>query len=159
MGHIVVFTDGSCLTNPGPAGWGWWRDDDCWAGGPLAHGTNQQAELLALLAALTTVPLDLRLEVVSDSQYAINSATKWMAGWKRAGWVTASKKPVANLDIMQRLDAAIVARTAPWKATWVKGHSGVPGNEAADGVAGAAARAAQAGSLDLLGPGWSSPLR
>lgn len=154
--QVRVFTDGSALRNPGPSGWAWWAHDGSWSAGPLPHGTNQQAELIAILMALRSVPLDARLEIVSDSQYAINSATKWIDGWKRAGWLTAGRKPVANLTIMKKLDEAMAARVAPWTATWVKGHSGVAGNERADRLANDAAQAAKSGKKALLGPGWTS---
>ena len=83
---IIAAADGSALGNPGPAGWAWYVDDDCWAAGGWAHGTNNKAELTAVLDLLQqTAHLAEDLLVYCDSTYVINSVTKWMAGWKRRG--------------------------------------------------------------------------
>ena len=108
---IVAAADGSALGNPGPAGWGWYVDDDCWAVGGWARGTNNMAELTAVLDLLQqTAHLDDDLLVYCDSTYVINSVTKWMAGWKRRGWRKGDGKPVLNVEIMQALDAAMQGR-------------------------------------------------
>jgi len=135
---IVAAADGSALGNPGPAGWGWYVDDECWAVGGWPHGTNNMAELTAVLDLLQqTAHLDDDLLVYCDSTYVINSVTKWMAGWKRRGWRKGDGQPVLNLEIMQALDAAMVGRRVRFE--WVKGHSGHVLNEAADRLANAAA--------------------
>lgn len=155
-----MYTDGSSLGNPGPGGWAWWRHDECWAAGSLPHTTNQQAELVALLMALRQVPPDVPLRVLSDSQYAVNTATRWLEAWKRAGWRTAGGQQVANLTIVKHLDVAIAARSVRPTVMWVRGHSGVAGNEQADKAAVAAAYAERAGRAARGGPGWSaSPAR
>lgn len=155
---IIAATDGSALGNPGPAGWAWYVDDDCWAAGGWAHGTNNMGELTAVLDLLQqTAHVDDDLLVYCDSRYAIDSITKWMPGWKRNGWVKKDRKPVLNVEIMKALDTAMQGRRV--KFEWVKGHSGHALNEAADVRANAAAAAYQAGSLPDTGPGFSGGVR
>ena len=150
---ITAAADGSALGNPGPAGWGWYVDEDCWAVGGWARGTNNMAELTAVLDLLQqTAHLDEDLLVYCDSTYVINSITKWMAGWKRKGWKKGDGKPVLNIEIMQALDAAMTGRRV--KFAWVKGHSGHPLNEAADRLANGAAQAWRSGAAPDGGPGF-----
>ena len=138
--RIIAAADGSALGNPGPSGWGWYVDDTCWAAGGWAHGTNNKAELTAVLDLLQqTAHLSEDLLVYCDSTYVINSVTKWMAGWKRRGWKKGDGKPVLNVEIMQALDEAMAGRRVEF--AWVKGHSGHPLNEAADRLANGAAAA------------------
>ena len=138
---IVAAADGSSLNNPGPAGWAWFIDKDNWACGGWPHGTNNRGELMALLQLLTATAgaPDEPLKVLCDSQYVINSVTKWMAGWKRRGWVKADKKPVQNVELLKAIDQAITGRTVSFE--WVKGHAGHPENERCDELARAAASA------------------
>ncbi|GAA1476805.1 ribonuclease HI family protein [Nocardioides aestuarii] len=151
---LVAAADGSALGNPGPAGWAWYVDDDRWASGGWPHGTNNMGELTAVLDLLQqTADLDDDLVVYCDSTYAINAITKWMAGWKRKGWKKGDGKPVANVEIMKALDAAMRPNVT---FRWVKGHAGHELNEKADELANAAARAHQAGSSPAAGPGFSS---
>lgn len=151
---IIAAADGSALGNPGPAGWGWYVDDDCWAAGGWAHGTNNMAELTAVLDVLQqTAHLDEDLLLYCDSTYVINSVTKWMAGWKRRGWRKGDGQPVLNLDIMKALDAAMVGRRVRFE--WVKGHSGHVLNEAADRLANAAAASWKLGTAPRPGPGFA----
>ena len=150
---IIAAADGSALGNPGPAGWGWYVDDDCWAAGGWIRGTNNKAELTAVLDLLQqTAHLEDDLLVYCDSTYVINSVTTWMAGWKRRGWKKGDGQPVLNVEIMQALDAAMQGRRV--RFTWVKGHSGHPLNEAADRLANGAATAWRAGSAPPPGPGF-----
>jgi ribonuclease HI len=149
---IIAAADGSALGNPGPAGWAWYVDDDCWACGGWARGTNNMGELTAVLDLLQqTAHLDDDLLVYCDSLYVINSVTKWMAGWKRRGWRKGDGKVVLNVEIMQALDEAMRARRVRFQ--WVKGHSGHPLNEAADRLANAAATSWKAGTAPAPGPG------
>jgi ribonuclease HI len=151
---IIAAADGSALGNPGPAGWAWYVDDDCWASGGWANGTNNMGELMAVLDLLQqTAHLDDELHVYCDSTYVINTITKWMAGWKRKGWKKGDGKPVMNLELVQALDAAMQGRRV--KFEWVKGHSGHVLNEAADRRANAAAAAYQAGGVPNPGPGFA----
>ena len=150
--RIIAAADGSALGNPGPSGWGWYVDDTCWAAGGWAHGTNNKAELTAVLDLLQqTAHLSEDLLVYCDSTYVINSVTKWMAGWKRRGWKKGDGKPVLNVEIMQALDEAMAGRRVGF--AWVKGHSGHPLNEAADRLANGAAAAWKQGGRPGAGPG------
>ena len=151
-GVIIAAADGSALGNPGPAGWAWYVDDDRWASGGWPHGTNNMGELMAVLDLLQqTAHLDDELHVFCDSTYVINAITKWLAGWKRKGWKTASGQPVKNVELMKALDVAMTGRTV--KFEWVKGHTGHELNEAADRLANGAAAAYQRGDLPDPGPG------
>lgn len=150
----VVAVDGSVLGNPGPAGWAWYVDENCWAAGGWPSSSNNRGELTALLELLkATAPTNEELHVLADSQYVINSVTKWIAGWKANGWRKADKKPVVNVDLMQAIDKAITGRKVSFE--WVRGHSGHPLNEAADDKARAAATAYQHHSSVESGPGWT----
>jgi ribonuclease HI len=150
---LIAAADGSALGNPGPSGWAWYVDDDCWASGGWAHGTNNMGELTAVLDLLQqTAGVDEELHVFCDSTYAINAITKWMAGWKRRGWKKGDGKPVANVEIMKALDEAMQGRRVVFE--WVKGHAGHVLNEKADELANAAARAFQEGSAPDPGPGF-----
>lgn len=150
----VVAVDGSALGNPGPAGWAWYVDENCWAAGGWPSSSNNRGELTALLELLkATAPTNEELHVLADSQYVINSVTKWMSGWKKRGWRKSDKSPVLNADLMQAIDKAITGRKVSFE--WVRGHSGHPLNEAADDKARAAATAYQHHSSVESGPGWT----
>ena len=152
---IIAAADGSALGNPGPAGWGWYVDDDHWACGGWPHGTNNMGELTAVLDLLEqTADVDDDLVIYCDSKYAINSITQWMPGWKRKGWKKGDGKPVMNVEIMQALDRAMAGRTNV-RFEWIKGHSGHALNEEADRLANGAATAYQKGSVPDAGPGWA----
>ena len=152
---IIAAADGSALGNPGPAGWGWYVDDQHWASGGWPHGTNNMGELMAVLDLLQqTAHLDAPLHILCDSQYVINSVTKWMPGWKRNGWKKKDGKPVLNVDLMKAIDDAIAGRPVTFE--WVKGHAGHHLNEKADDLANAAATAYQAGRVPPTGPGFLS---
>ncbi|MET0854040.1 MAG: RNase H family protein [Microterricola sp.] len=151
---IIASADGSALGNPGPTGWAWYVDDDCWAAGGWPHATNNQGELTAVLELFrATAHLDDDLHVLCDSQYVINSVTKWMPGWKKKGWRKADGKPVMNLEILQELDAALAGRR--YRFEWVKGHANHPMNEAADERARAVSEAFQNRTPIPTGPGWT----
>ncbi|MGO2542792.1 MAG: RNase H family protein [Specibacter sp.] len=151
---IVAAADGSALGNPGPAGWAWYVDDNCWGAGGWPHGTNNMGELMAVLdlfkstAHLPEEPL----HILCDSQYVINSVTKWMPGWKRKGWRKSDGKPVLNVELLKEIDAAIAGRKYTFE--WVKGHAGHDLNEAADDRARDAATAYQAKRAPNPGPGF-----
>jgi ribonuclease HI len=149
---IIAAADGSALGNPGPAGWAWYVDDHRWASGGWPHGTNNMGELMAVLDLLQqTAHLDDELRVYCDSQYVINTITKWMAGWKRRGWRKGDGKPVMNIELVKGLDEAMQGRTVDF--VWVKGHAGHELNEAADRLANAAAAAYRDGREPEPGPG------
>jgi ribonuclease HI len=152
---ITAAADGSALGNPGPAGWAWYVNDDCWRAGGWPHGTNNQGELMAVLdlfRATAHVP-DEDLRVLCDSQYVINSITKWMPGWKRKGWRKADGKPVLNVELLKELDRELSGRKYTFE--WVKGHAGHDLNEAADVRARDAATAYQQGVAARSGPGFA----
>lgn len=155
---IIAAADGSALGNPGPAGWGWYIDSDRWACGGWKRGTNNQGELVAVLDLLRqTRDLDEPLEILCDSQYVINSVTKWMHGWKRKGWKKADGKPVLNVEIMRALDAELAAAKSSGREVsfrWVKGHAGHELNEKADRLANGAAQSYAGGSSPDSGPGF-----
>lgn len=154
--EIIAAADGSALGNPGPAGWAWYIDDDHWASGGWAHGTNNMGELKAVLDLFeaTASRPEAKLRVYCDSQYVINSLTKWMPGWKKKGWKKSDGKPVLNRDLLEALDRALTGRD--YEFIWVKGHAGHELNEKADSLANGAARAYQEGYEPAHGPGFGA---
>lgn len=133
---VEIYTDGACRGNPGPGGWGVvlrhkGREKTLCGGDP--NTTNNRMELMAAIVALESLKRDCKVRLHIDSKYVMDGITQWMDNWKRRGWKTANKKPVKNIDLWQRLDAAIRAHDIDW--VWVKGHSGEPGNELADQLA------------------------
>lgn len=156
---LTVAVDGSALGNPGPAGWAWYIDQQNWAAGGWKRATNNRGELQAvieILQASADSGQDLRL--LADSQYVINSVTKWMPGWKKKGWKKRDGKDVLNKDQMVRIDELMTAAKAAGRDvsfTWVKGHAGHELNEYADERAHGAALAFQRGQDVQAGPGLS----
>jgi len=135
--HVVdAFTDGACSGNPGPGGWGAilrWRGHEKEISGGEPDTTNNRMELMAAIAALETLKRPARVRVHTDSIYVKDGITKWLSSWKRRGWKTADKKPVKNVELWQRLEAAAARHDVSWH--WVRGHSGHPENERADALA------------------------
>jgi ribonuclease HI len=135
-GRVVIHTDGACSGNPGPGGWGAILE---WGGrrreikGGEAHTTNNRMELMAAISALETLKRPCDVDLHTDSEYLRQGIMKWIHGWKRNGWKTADKKPVKNVDLWQRLDAAVARHTVHWH--WVRGHAGHDLNERADELA------------------------
>ena len=141
MPELWAWTDGACSGNPGPGGWGvLMRALD---GGTVvkerelsggeAETTNNRMELLAAISALETLARPSHITIVTDSAYVKNGVTGWIFGWKKNGWKTADRKPVKNVDLWQRLDAAQARHKVTW--TWIKGHAGHAENERADELA------------------------
>lgn len=154
---LIAAADGSALGNPGPAGWAWYVDEDRWASGGWAHGTNNMGELTAVLDLLQqTADVDDDLLVICDSTYAIKAIREWSPGWKRRGWKKRDGKPVANVEIMKALDTAMEGRRDRVHFEWVKGHAGHELNERADALANAAAYAHKEGREPEPGPGMGS---
>ncbi|MFU1681993.1 ribonuclease HI [Phaeobacter piscinae] len=141
MAELFAYTDGACSGNPGPGGWGVLlraMDGETIVkekelSGGEAETTNNRMELLAAINALESLARPSTLTVVTDSAYVKNGVTGWIYGWKRNGWKTASKKPVKNVELWQRLDEAQRRHDVTWE--WVKGHAGHPENERADELA------------------------
>jgi|SRR5690625_3309365 len=133
---VEIFTDGACRGNPGPGGWGAllrYGDKEKTLHGGEANTTNNRMELMAAIQALEHLKRPCRVILTTDSQYVRKGITEWMPNWKRRGWKTASRQPVKNVDLWQRLDAARERHDIEWK--WVRGHTGHPGNERADALA------------------------
>jgi ribonuclease HI len=134
--RVVIHTDGACSGNPGPGGWGAIiRDGERvteMKGGEAAT-TNNRMELLAAISALESLPDATPAELHTDSQYLRDGITQWLAGWKKNGWRTSDKKPVKNVDLWQRLEAAAARHHVSWH--WVRGHIGHDENERADALA------------------------
>lgn len=136
MSEVVIHTDGACKGNPGPGGWGAVLEygDVCRElHGGEAMTTNNRMELTAVIEALNALTRSCKVRVVTDSQYVQKGVQEWMSDWKRRGWKTAAKKPVANQDLWQALDAALSRHEVSWE--WVRGHQGHEGNERADALA------------------------
>lgn len=143
--RVLAACDGACKRNPGPAAWAWVIAADVngapgrWAAGALGTATNNIAELTALEELLSTVDAGTPLEVRMDSQYAMNAVTTWLPGWRKKGWKTASGNPVANRDLVVRIDALLTGRDV--KFVYVPAHQtdGDPLNAFADEAASACA--------------------
>ncbi len=134
----LVYTDGACLGNPGPGGWGWVIPGGEWACGAEPRTTNQRMELRAVLEALREISGV--VEVVSDSTYVVNCfRDRWYEGWIKRGWRNSSRKEVANRDLWEPLIAEYLARSEQISFRWVKGHSGDEWNDIADELASTAA--------------------
>ena len=135
-GRVVIHTDGACSGNPGPGGWGAileWGDHCREIKGGEPHTTNNRMELMAAISALEALKRPCDVDIHTDSQYLRQGITSWIHGWKRNGWRTGDKKPVKNVDLWLRLDAAIARHTVHWH--WVRGHAGHDLNERADELA------------------------
>jgi ribonuclease HI len=133
---VHLFTDGACSGNPGPGGWGVilrWRDQEKELSGAEPVTTNNRMELFAAIAGLEALKRPARVRIHTDSMYLKDGITKWIHSWKAKGWKTADKKPVKNVDLWQRLEAAIEHHDVSWH--WVRGHSGHVENEHADELA------------------------
>jgi ribonuclease HI len=141
MAEIFAYTDGACSGNPGPGGWGALmiarkggtvlREKEL--SGGEAQTTNNRMELMAAISALESLTRASPVTLVTDSAYVKNGVTVWIHGWKRNGWRTADKKPVKNVDLWQRLEAAQARHRVTW--AWIKGHAGHAENERADALA------------------------
>ena len=137
--RVEIHTDGACKGNPGPGGWGAVLRFGAHVKelhGGEAGTTNNRMELTAVIRALEALTRPCRVRLHTDSQYVQKGITVWIFDWKRRGWRTADKKPVKNVDLWQRLEAAIESHKVRWH--WVKGHAGHPENERADALARAA---------------------
>jgi ribonuclease HI len=146
MKKVEIFTDGACKGNPGPGGWGallrMGRHEKELSGSDPAT-TNNRMEMTAVIRALEALiePCDVLLH--SDSRYVIDGMTKWVHGWQKKGWISASKKPVRNEDLWHELIEAAARHRITWQ--WVKGHDGHVENERVDKLASDAALAAGRG--------------
>jgi len=137
MSKIVeAWTDGACRGNPGPGGWGAllrYDGKEKRLYGGEAETTNNRMELMAAIMALESLSRPCPVQLTTDSTYVMKGLTEWLPNWKKRGWKTAARKPVKNVDLWQRLDAAAQRHQVQWH--WVKGHSGHAENEIADELA------------------------
>lgn len=143
--QIIISTDGACLKNPGPGGYGvlirrpGQQDPEELSRG-FRHTTNNRMEIMAVLAALENVPADTPVVIRSDSQYVVNAITKgWARSWRARGWMRNREEKALNPDLWQRMLQILGSRTADTKFIWVRGHSGDEDNAAADRLASRAA--------------------
>lgn len=138
---VTIYTDGACLGNPGPGGWGAVLLDGGRRreiSGGFQRTTNNRMELLAVIQALELLQRGSTVEVVTDSKYLHDAVSKgWLVKWRRNGWQTSERKPVKNQDLWLRLDALLQKHDV--RFAWVRGHAGDPENERCDRLAGAAA--------------------
>lgn len=133
---VELFTDGACLGNPGPGGWGTllrFNGTEKEMAGGENDTTNNRMEMQAVIEGLNALTRPCIVTVYTDSQYVQKGITEWINGWKARGWKTASKKPVKNADLWRALDEAQAKHHVTWQ--WVKGHSGHPENERVDDLA------------------------
>ncbi len=132
----LVYTDGSCLGNPGPGGWAWVVPDGAYASGAEPRTTNQRMEIKAVLEALRSLGGSEPIEVVSDSSYVVNCfRQRWWEGWFRRGWRNSQGRPVANRDLWEALFELALDGERTVTFRWVKGHSGDPWNDEVDRLA------------------------
>ena len=134
--QVDIHTDGACLGNPGPGGWGvllHWRGVERELSGGEPDTTNNRMELMAAIAALESLREPCEVILHTDSQYVRQGILEWMSRWIRRGWKTAGGAPVKNRDLWERLHLAAARHQVDWR--WVKGHSGDPGNERVDQLA------------------------
>ena len=135
-GRVVIHTDGACSGNPGPGGWGVvmrFGPELREIQGGEAQTTNNRMELTAAIKALDVLDRPSAVDVYTDSQYVKSGITEWLLKWKKNGWRTADRKPVKNVDLWQRLDAAAARHEVYWH--WLRGHTGLEENERADELA------------------------
>ena len=140
MKRVEIYTDGACKGNPGPGGWGvllrMGHHEKELSGGE-ADTTNNRMEMTAIIRGLEALIEPCAVDVYSDSKYVLDGMTKWVEGWKRRGWINASKKPVRNADLWHDLIEVAAQHQIEWH--WVRGHSGHPDNERVDQLASAEA--------------------
>ena len=134
--EVEIYSDGACRGNPGPGGWGaLLRSGDKVRelSGAVLETTNNRMELQAVIEALRALKRRVRVDLYTDSQYVRKGITEWLAAWKARGWRTADKKPVKNQDLWAQLEVLAAGHDIAWH--WVRGHTGVPGNERCDELA------------------------
>ncbi|HOY47740.1 MAG TPA: ribonuclease HI [Alphaproteobacteria bacterium] len=137
---LKIYTDGSCLGNPGPGGWAFVATDGkntAERSGGEKDTTNNKMELTAVIKALSAARKHAEVEIHTDSQYVKNGMQSWIKNWKKNGWKTADKKPVKNKELWQQLDELAATIKIHWH--WVRGHAGHEMNERVDTLARTAA--------------------
>ena len=137
---IKIYTDGSCIGNPGKGGWAAIIIIDgkkIKIKGSKKNTTNNQMELLAPIKALKKISGEKKIEIYTDSKYLKMGITEWIDLWKKNGWKTSSKKKVKNIELWKELDSLVKNHKIKW--LWIKAHSGISINEEADSLARGAA--------------------
>jgi ribonuclease HI len=155
--RLVAACDGASKGNPGPAAWAWVvaedsKTPDRWEAGPLGTATNNVAELTALERLLAATDPEVPLEIRMDSQYAMKAVTTWLPGWKRNGWKTSAGKPVANQDLVVRIDDLLTGRDVEFRYVPAHQIDGDPLNDFADRAASQAATAQEPAGSALGSP-------
>ncbi|MBC5832833.1 ribonuclease HI [Vibrio metschnikovii] len=138
--QVEIFTDGSCLGNPGPGGYGVvlrYKKTEKTLSKGYRLTTNNRMEMLAAVIALQSLKEPCDVILTTDSQYVRQGITQWIHNWKQRGWKTADKKPVKNADLWQALEKETARHQVDWR--WVKGHAGHRENEMCDQLARSAA--------------------
>jgi ribonuclease HI len=131
--QIEIYTDGSCLGNPGPGGWAalfHYKGKNKMISGQAMDTTNNRMELTAVIEALNGLKESCHIELFTDSKYVMDGAQQWMKNWKAKGWMRTKRDPVKNVELWQALDQAMVKHRINWH--WVKGHSGHIENDLVD---------------------------
>ena len=137
---IKIYTDGSCLGNPGSGGWAaiiLMNEKKIIIKGSKKNTTNNQMELLAPIKALKKIPFGEKIEIFTDSKYLKLGITEWILKWKNNGWKTSNKSKVKNLELWKELHKLVENYQIKW--SWVKAHSGNKINEEVDVIARSAA--------------------
>ena len=133
---ITIYTDGSCVGNPGPGGWAAiilnGNNQDI-ISGKKKNTTNNQMELMAAIKALVFLKKKQKIKIYTDSNYVKEGITNWIKIWEKNNWKTANKKKVKNVELWIKLNTLSNFHDIEWK--WVKGHSGDPMNNAVDRLA------------------------
>ena len=137
MKQVQIFTDGSCLGNPGPGGWAAilrYNQSEKEMGGGVALTTNNRMELLAAIEALLALKQPCKVDLYTDSRYLVDAVEKkWLNSWQNNGWRNSAKKPVKNQDLWEMLLPLLNKHQIKWH--WVRGHVGHPENERCDVIA------------------------
>ena len=136
MKQVIIYTDGACLGNPGPGGWGaivQYNSSEKIVKGAERDTTNNRMELMAAIKGLQSLTECCQVTLYTDSVYVQKGAMEWLSGWKKKNWITAAKQPVKNVDLWLQIDELIAKHKIDWQ--WVKGHNGHPENERVDQIA------------------------
>lgn len=136
---VEIHTDGACSGNPGPGGWAAilrWRGHEKVLSGGEPETTNNRMELTAAIRALESLKRPVRVRVYTDSRYLQQGIERWLPEWKKRGWRTADRRPVANRDLWERLEQLVGQHRVEW--VWIAGHADDPLNERVDRLARAA---------------------
>ena len=124
MAETIVYTDGSCLGNPGKGGWAALiikNDKEEVIFGSEKNSTNNRMELTAAINALLKTEESKKIKIYTDSKYLKDGIEKWINNWKKNDWKNANKKDVKNKDLWTKLDNLISKKQISWE--WVKAHS------------------------------------